>query len=136
MLHPQTVDAYTRAARPGLAALLERGRRPSLPEGHPYALLAGPSRHEKMRAFPTLSGLCHHIDRERGGHGLVLNEATLHLAGQAEACPCVAVTIIDTETGSTIRFLGYACLQGGGVRALKAALHEYAPERTERAEWH
>ncbi|PHY13565.1 hypothetical protein CSW58_04865 [Caulobacter sp. B11] len=75
----------------------------------------------KPVAFADLSELAQALHRDRGEAAIQMFEAPLLVFGEDQPRAGVSLWTLDAD-GAQARYLGWAWLDGGGHRALRAAL--------------
>jgi hypothetical protein len=117
------IDAALLGAHGHSAAPVTRIRKgPRMSQDIRFALLPGLNTREQIKAFPDLNTLARHIQRERGDHGLDLNEVEdMEIADRPAATRGVEVWTMN-DGNDRVRFIGYAYLDDQGLEALRAAL--------------
>lgn len=117
------IDAALLGAHGHSAAPVIRIRKgPAMSQDIRFALLPSLNTREQIKAFPDLNALARHIQRERGEHGLDLNEVEdMEIANRTEATRGVEVWTMN-DGNDRVGFIGYAYLDDQGLETLRSAL--------------
>lgn len=117
------IDAALLAAHGHRNAPVIRIRKgPAMSQDIRFALLPSLNTREQIKAFPDLNALARHIQRERGEHGLDLNEVEdMEIANRTEATRGVEVWTMN-DGNDRVAFIGYAYLDDNGLETLRSAL--------------